>query len=275
MERFSVSSAYHLIMKSSSLQTASKWTRLRKIDIIERIKAFGWQLLHNRLLTNSRKARWGLGSAFCSHCRFFEETSLHVLRDCPLVVPILRHLVQPLHWRVFFSFTLDDWIEFNLHEAFGQHLNLDWTAVWITTCSTLWQWRNQQTHNLQFVAPCRPWERIVKFLNSYEVAKKSSWVVEAKCYIWKEVRWKPPAVGWITLNCDGAARATDGPSGCGGILRDSDGRWIGGYPHEAWGAVPLLLRSYGESMKDLCNTPFSRVTAFRNQPSNAKLKSFF
>lgn len=89
MGRFSVSSAYHSLMGTSSLQMLDKWSKLWKMETIERIKTFGWQLMP--VLTNSCKAMWGLGSAFCPHCRFFEECALHVLRDCLLVVPVWRH----------------------------------------------------------------------------------------------------------------------------------------------------------------------------------------
>lgn len=42
MGRFSVSSAYHSLMGTSSLQMLDKWSKLWKMETIERIKTFGW-----------------------------------------------------------------------------------------------------------------------------------------------------------------------------------------------------------------------------------------
>jgi len=38
-----------------------------------------------------------------------------------------------------------------------------------------------------------------------------------------------PQIGWVKLNCEGAWKGSSTPAGCGGFLRDSDGRWIKGY----------------------------------------------
>jgi len=35
-----------------------------------------------------------------------------------------------------------------------------------------------------------------------------------------------PLIGWVKLNCDGAWKGSDTLAGCGGLFRDSDGRWI-------------------------------------------------
>ncbi|KAL0421675.1 UNVERIFIED_CONTAM: hypothetical protein Slati_3190400 [Sesamum latifolium] len=38
--------------------------------------------------------------------------------------------------------------------------------------------------------------------------------------------WKKPTNGWWKLNCDGASKGNPGPSGAGGLIRDSNGRMI-------------------------------------------------
>ena len=43
------------------------------------------------------------------------------------------------------------------------------------------------------------------------------------------VGWDKPSEGWIKLNCDGACKGGGENSGCGGLLRNSDARWLKGY----------------------------------------------
>ncbi|PNX62683.1 ribonuclease H, partial [Trifolium pratense] len=43
------------------------------------------------------------------------------------------------------------------------------------------------------------------------------------------ISWKAPAHGWYCLNTDGAAKGIDGLTGCGGLVRDENGRWIRGF----------------------------------------------
>ncbi|MCI88500.1 ribonuclease H protein, partial [Trifolium medium] len=43
------------------------------------------------------------------------------------------------------------------------------------------------------------------------------------------IGWKRPGEGWVKLNNDGACKNRGEIAGCGGLFRDSDGRWIKGY----------------------------------------------
>ncbi|KAL4359500.1 hypothetical protein AHAS_Ahas08G0083600 [Arachis hypogaea] len=43
------------------------------------------------------------------------------------------------------------------------------------------------------------------------------------------VRWKPPKLGWVKLNVDGARKEEDRTAGCGGLIRNHKGEWIGGF----------------------------------------------
>ena len=46
--------------------------------------------------------------------------------------------------------------------------------------------------------------------------------------LYAQIETEPPE-GWIKLNSDGACKGSGEYSGCGGLFRDSDGRWIKGY----------------------------------------------
>ncbi|KAJ4713826.1 Ribonuclease H [Melia azedarach] len=41
--------------------------------------------------------------------------------------------------------------------------------------------------------------------------------------------WHPPPAGWIKANTDGLAKGNPGLSACGGLFRDTGGRFLGGF----------------------------------------------
>jgi ribonuclease HI len=70
------------------------------------------------------------------------------------------------------------------------------------------------------------------------------------------IAWQCPEDGWLSLNTDGASRG-EVIAGCGGLLRNSNGQWLGGfsknlgrcnaYLAELWGVYEglCLARSFG------------------------------
>lgn len=53
-------------------------------------------------------------------------------------------------------------------------------------------------------------------------------ICEAK-YRRELVKWRPPNIGWIKVNSDGASSKNGDWSAIGGVLRDATGNWIEGY----------------------------------------------
>lgn len=43
------------------------------------------------------------------------------------------------------------------------------------------------------------------------------------------IRWEKPSPGWVCLNIDGSALGNPGRAGCGGIIRNDRGDWLGGF----------------------------------------------
>ena len=43
------------------------------------------------------------------------------------------------------------------------------------------------------------------------------------------IRWEKPSPGWVRLNIDGSALGNPGRAGCGGIIRNDRGDWLGGF----------------------------------------------
>ena len=43
------------------------------------------------------------------------------------------------------------------------------------------------------------------------------------------IKWEKPSPGWVRLNIDGSALGNPGRAGCGGIIRNDRGDWLGGF----------------------------------------------
>ena len=51
----------------------------------------------------------------------------------------------------------------------------------------------------------------------------------SKHRITKQIRWEKPSNGWMKLNVDRASMGNPSQAGGGGLLRDENGNWIGGF----------------------------------------------
>ncbi|MCH94985.1 putative non-LTR retroelement reverse transcriptase, partial [Trifolium medium] len=259
--QFTVSAAYQLLTEAAAENNEKKWPQIWKIDSIERIRVFIWQLAHNRLMTKARLARWQIGNSYCDSCNLFEESTIHVVRDCPRAVHLWRHLIANQERGYFFVVEFDEWIHLNLNNKFGQNYGNDWKAIWATTCYLLWQWRNKSIHDAEFVIPERPWQVVMDYVAAYN----HSMLVEEQLRHEKvqqqvDIRWLAPPPGWFALNSDGAAKLSESKAGCGGVLRNETGNWIEGftkalgdttaYMAELWGIYEgLRLAQRREVMK--------------------------
>ncbi|GAU22007.1 hypothetical protein TSUD_111460 [Trifolium subterraneum] len=60
--------------------------------------------------------------------------------------------------------------------------------------------------------------------------------------------WKPPIVGRVKLKTDGA-RKVGGCAGCGGLIRGSDGQWLGGFAKHVRNCIVSMLENFGVCWK--------------------------
>ncbi|GAU41430.1 hypothetical protein TSUD_26100 [Trifolium subterraneum] len=109
---FSVASAYR-ILKYIPSSVNNMWHKLWHIEVPERVHTFLWLLKHNRLLTNSRKHRLGLGNATC-WCTYSREA--------------------------FFAADFESWVDINIGILSGDTGSMSWAAYWATAaCHALWR----------------------------------------------------------------------------------------------------------------------------------------
>jgi len=53
-------------------------------------------------------------------------------------------------------------------------------------------------------------------------------------------KWKPPQVGSFCVNTDGPVKDQFALAGCGGLIRDHQGRWMGSFAKKTGCASPIV-----------------------------------
>ena len=215
----------------------------------ERVRCFVWLLRHDRLLTKVRLAKMHLGSPMCYFCGDELETTLHVLRDCPIAMSIWMNTVKVANRGWFFASELEDWININMSKELGLVTIMQWADCWATTCHAIWTWRNKMIHDNNFVVPFKPWMEISNRVHNYVAEFHKQQVMVNRELVTENIRWKTPEIEWVRLNTDEASRRNN-VAGCGGVLRDDNGKWICGfskwlgvcsaYVAELWGVMEGL-----------------------------------
>jgi ribonuclease HI len=204
------------------------WNSVWKLRVPERVRCFIWLLLHDRLLTNHRKNRMGIGHAMCSYCVNVVETNLHVLRDCILVAPFWLQVVPLEDRNIFFMEDYQQWIHLNVRKEVQRRNGGAWCDFWATACHSLWMWRNKETHDDGYVRPIHIVRQVRQRVDEYYQAQRTHEVMKHRESLVVHVGWLPPSGNFVKLNTDGA-RKDHGSAGCGGIIRGSHGEWLGGF----------------------------------------------
>ncbi|KAJ8760729.1 hypothetical protein K2173_017824 [Erythroxylum novogranatense] len=176
--------------------------------------SFLWLARRNRLHTQHLRLMRGISNTIvCQTCHIADETSIHILRDCPMVKALWLQLIPHPTWQAWSTMELLDWIDLNMGCKRWFLDKYPWFIVFAATMWFLWKWRCQILFDADFVNPCFPLNTIFA-------------EVEDMCRIWQlEI-----ATGhWVKLNTDGTSRGNPGIAGYGGLLRDHVGCWLLGF----------------------------------------------
>ncbi|MCI12311.1 ribonuclease H protein, partial [Trifolium medium] len=122
--------------------------------------------------------------------------------------------------------------------------NTCWSSIWATGCHFLWTWRNREQHNDTRLRPIYPWRFIMDCVLQYMTASVSDIVHTTREKTTVDIAWQRPEVGWLSLHTDGASRR-DTTAGCGGLLRNSNGQWMGGFSHNLGRCNAYLAELWG------------------------------
>lgn len=117
---------------------------------------------------------------------------------------------------------------FNISQKLEVYTGVSWQIIWSTACWFLWKWRNNERHAKEFVRPFDPVRTIRQYAEEV-VSASASRTINSKQIGSLEICWDPPREGWVKLNTDGAFQVENKTTGCRGLLRDAEGKWIFGF----------------------------------------------
>ena len=203
-----------------------KW--IWKLDTLPRIQMFLWKCMHQSIgVKECLQARGMLIDTACPHCLSRSESILHALRDCHVVKKVWHQLgVHPLD-NIFFSSNLQEWLVSNCSSksirAAGQ---APWNHIFMFAVWLIWQGRNKLVFENKRLNPKIDGDIVYKAIEYFHCAGKA---LMSKHKIMKQIKWDKPTNGWRKLNVDGASMGNSGMAGGGGLLRDDEGSWLGGF----------------------------------------------
>ena len=229
--QFTVKSGYELITRDDTPRQnmESLFRSMWRVVVPERVKIFLWLVGNHAIMTNAERYRRHLsGTDVCQVCKGGIETILHVIRDCPAIRGIWDRFVPAARRHTFFSMPLLEWLYKNLSDN-GTGSETPWSSTFALTVWWGWKWRCRDVFGEK-----RLWRDRIGFLKNLakEVilaneTNKSQRSVEQRIEIM--VGWMPPRVGWMKMNTDGSSHGNPGPAAAGGVLRNGEGEWCGGF----------------------------------------------
>jgi hypothetical protein len=241
---FAVSVMYDLLCNLNDHEMDAMWKQIWKLNVTERVRCFIRLFMHSRLLTNQLKSKMGLGHAMCRYCGDVEETSIHALRDCTLVVPFWLQIVPMEDRNIFFMEEQHQWIRTNLNKCMKYQDGSAWCDYLATACHNLWMWRNKEMHDENFVRPVYTVQHVNNRVKDYHQAKRANDVVGGREYVMQQIGWQPPSGNFVKINTD-EARKQCSRARCGGIIRGSQGEWLGGFAKRVGDCSAFVAELWG------------------------------
>ncbi|CAL1384036.1 unnamed protein product [Linum trigynum] len=247
---FSAKSAFQTYFAEAAPQDSAFWRRIWKLHCPERVRFFVWLATKEKLSTNSRrKIRHLTLDDKCPICKHTAETNVHCLRDCTPTRKIWEDLVPPHEHNTFFAADHTSWFQMNLNMGDSGERHEDWPSFFALVCWYIWKYRNEYIFQGKKLADS-------SFIN-YVKSKATGWLqawertsLQLDCNnkpnrTDRLVCWGAPPRGWSKMNTDGAAQGSTGMATAGGILRDSDGDWLGGFCCKIGTGSAILAELWG------------------------------
>ncbi|RYR05834.1 hypothetical protein Ahy_B06g085655 [Arachis hypogaea] len=144
--------------------------------------------------------------------------------DCFYARSVWRKLLPPNGINFFFNSSLHDWLTLNLTA------NKFWSCLFGVAISSIWYFRNKLVFNGEIVdatsASYQIRARVEEFLKVANSNLNPRNNQDTSGYL---VRWSRPKGDCIKLNVDGSWYNHRSNAACGGVFRDSAGRYLKGF----------------------------------------------
>src|SRR4051812_35099722 len=98
----------------------------------------------------------------------------------------------------------------------------NWCNMWAVGCHNLWNWRNKETYDVNYVRPHDVGKVVDGRLKEYKNAIEVNKHIMERSLTEILVRWNCPPMDCFKLNVDGSS-GQDGRSNCGGCIRNEHG----------------------------------------------------
>ncbi|KAL2942612.1 hypothetical protein RDABS01_030962 [Bienertia sinuspersici] len=209
---FSIQSALRLMKKNNAIgQDNSKlWRTIWDVKAQQRVKMFLWLVMHDRVLSKANMVKRRIGNdTRCARCNDLEETTMHLLRDCPAARHVWQTVGGPALSPSFYVGSLQAWVYRNLRTRDGIANDM-WPSFFAITPWWLRRWRNDHLHGRH--------DRIPIDVSHFLHGK----LMEVK-------RVLTPAVTQILQSSSVPVTTFVRQAGDGGLIRDHYGKFLYGY----------------------------------------------
>ena len=229
---YAVLSGYHFLLNEShradpgpsdiSLLT-KVWNTVWSLQVPPKVRHFLWQASHESLPTrNNLHRRHVIDDPMCTSCNSEPESTLHILWLCS----ITKQLWQSVPWhRKLIKDTYSDFQEHLLNCV--QTLSTTELKLFAMMSWSLWYQRNCVRLNkpVEPVASLLPrtYELLQEYIDVQERPIQNQIQAVGQIQSRTTVSWKPPAMGRVKINYDGAVFNKTGEAGIGVIIRNPQG----------------------------------------------------
>ncbi|KAK8629910.1 hypothetical protein V6N13_078727 [Hibiscus sabdariffa] len=239
--QYSVKSGYYILSvndieeevpghSEDTLRNRPLWKSLWKLKVPPKIRAFLWKLCHNILPTRGVLSNQFHGafssSPACSRCGENFECSEHCLFFCPFAQAVWRasgfnYTPDPIGFPGFAKWW-SDLLFHPVNKIMSLHCELLAFLCW-----HIWKVRNNFLFSGCIESPIEVWQKAerpaAEFAQIWDEPNKENAHQELP-----RASWTPPINGYVKINCDASVSQEPQAATTAAILRDSDGRIVGG-----------------------------------------------
>ncbi|CAN1343203.1 Putative ribonuclease H protein At1g65750 [Linum perenne] len=224
--RFSVKTTYWLVKEIAEEDSDTIWKKVWSWEGPAKIKHFIWLVMHGKVITNEERRRRHLSpDAICPECQDPCESMDHILRRCNVAREVWKELLPLAISRNLEDVKFADWWTAGI--ANKSHNLLFGVTSWL-----LWLRRNRLVfHNerLSVIEMCGQVKFWTHLYSSSWKALQLSREAPGLARQAQLIGWRPAEEGWFSLNSEGSLVHNPNSAAAGGIIRDSDGRFVGAY----------------------------------------------